>query len=291
MAAAEEEGGEVGGAVPRDLPIARSVGAHHVELEARREDEAALEEAAVLGEVLGARGARRAVDEPLAVVAEEGAAVVAGCRRQPLDVASVRRHRIEVEVAVSHRREDDPASVRRDRRLRVVAGRRRDPPRVGAVRARDDDVVAREESPDVALRAIRRLGTSIRGEMRRRVEDLLPIGEEVRARRPALPRRDETRLGSLLGEVEDEDLVALVRRTRRLEDELPAVGGPVRFRVLAAEGELPNVGEMVLTRIRKRREDAFERRRGSGRRGRAGPAFRRAGRRGARGNEQRDSET
>ena len=49
--------------------------------------------------------------------------------------------------------------------------------------------------------------------------------------------------------VENVDLVALFVAVPGLENQLAAVGGPVGLGVLAAEGELPHVAEVLLLRI------------------------------------------
>jgi hypothetical protein len=95
-------------------------------------------------------------------------------------------------------------------------------------------------------------------EVRRGVEDPLPVRKEVAARRPAPARRQEARRLLRRVGVHLEDLVAGARRTGRLEDELLPVGGPVGLRVFAAERELPEVGEVPLAVVRERGEGSFE---------------------------------
>jgi hypothetical protein len=48
--------------------------------------------------------------------------------------------------------------------------------------------------------------------------------------------------------IHDEDLIALIWRTRGHEDEALAVGRPVSFGVLAAMGELMEIGELRVER-------------------------------------------
>ena len=77
------------------------------------------EERAVVGDLLGRGRVMRAVDDLHR--REERAAVVADLVGQPAHVPAVRVHRVEIEVAVPHRREHDPRTIAAERRLGVVA--------------------------------------------------------------------------------------------------------------------------------------------------------------------------
>ncbi len=80
--------------------------------------------------------------------------------------------------------------------------------------------------------------------MRRRVEDLVAGGEEVRAGGPPLAGADELQLTALDGQ--REDLVAAVLAVGGLQDQIAVVGREIRLGVLSREGQLPGVAEVDL---------------------------------------------
>ena len=249
-ASRKEERSEVGGAVLRHGVVVRAVGVHDADLEAPGRVRVPREVLPVTLEVFGRGRMVGPVDDLLPVVREERAAVVAGRVRETADSRAVGVHRVDLEVAVSRRREDDRLPVGRDRRLRVVGGRGEERLRAGAVGVRGVDVVV-VERPDVAAGAIgprraRRAGADSRG-----VEDALAVGEEVRAGRLALAVGDPPAAGPVGGH--REDLVAREGAFVGLEDQPPAVGRPVRLGVLSAEGQLADVREELLLSGREQR--------------------------------------
>ena len=241
---------EVGAADIGDLALVRAVGVHHMDFELPRPQQPLRQEAQV---VVGFGPLFRVVrppHDPLAVGREEGAAVVAGPVGEPPHVGTVRRHRIEVEVAVAGAGEDDAVAHGREGRLGVVAGRRRELARSRAVQAHREDVVALVDRPHVPLREIG-LGRA-RGVVmvRRGVQDLVAGGVEVGARRAALAGAGHARVARL--GIEQVDLVAAAPRLAGLEHEPRAIEGPVRLGVFATESQLAYVAEMGLARHRER---------------------------------------
>ncbi len=211
---------------------------------------------------LGPGRARRAIDDLFAVAGEEGAAIVAGSVRQAHDVLAVGVHAVELEIAIARRGEDDRAVEGADRRLGivgVVVGQLRELAAIGLLRGpvvrangaaggvSGEDLVAAVDRPGIAVRAIRRRWAVGRGEVGRGIEEALAVGKEVGASRLALARRQQGRSRAV--DRQRVDLVALVRRPGGLERELQPVLGPVGLRILAAEGELADVGEVRFARV------------------------------------------
>src|SRR6185436_19852334 len=97
----------------------------------------------------GTRWMIRAPHDLFAVGAVKRAAVVARRVREPPRHFAALVHLVEIEIAVTHRREDDLAALMTPRCFGVVAGRS-DPA------AAEDKVVCRIDRPDVAFRPIRR---------------------------------------------------------------------------------------------------------------------------------------
>ena len=241
--------------------VVRPVGVHDPDLEGFRGVGVAREVLLVAREVLRCRGVVGPVDDPLAVVGEEGAAVVAGRVGHALHVRAVGVHRVELEVAVARGREDDRLAVGRDRGLGVVPGGREERLDVAAVRLGGVDVVV-VEGPDVSVRPVRpRRARRARTE-RRRVENPVTRRKEVGAGRLALAVGDAVAVRAV--GLHREDLVAGQRSLVGLEDEPGVVGRPVRLGVLAAEGQLPDVGEVFLLAGGEKARGGRWRRRGAG---------------------------
>jgi len=78
--------------------------------------------------------------------------------------------------------------------------------------------------------------------MSRSVNEPLAVGKEISTRRAAFSGAHKPHVRSI--DVHAEDLIALVRRPGRLEDQLAAVKRKIGFSVLAAESELLQVLEM-----------------------------------------------
>ena len=68
------------------------------------------------------------------------------------------------------------------------------------------------------------------------------VRQEIPARGAALAGGDHVLVGSVA--IHDEDLIALQLVARRLKNDPLSVGRPIRLRVLAAIGELPDFAEM-----------------------------------------------
>ena len=131
-----------------------------------------------------------------------------------------------------------------DRRLGVVAGLVGEPRQPAAVRRGAEDVERVVDGPDITHREVRRRRALGAAQVRRGVDDRLAVRIEVAARRAPVPRAHHALVRAV--EIHAEDLVARHAVARRLEDDLRAVEGEVRLRVLAAEGELPDVRQVRL---------------------------------------------
>src|SRR2546427_6879692 len=83
--------------------------------------------------------------------------------------------------------------------------------------------------------------------LRSRIEDSAVVGKEVSARRAALPARDAMQTRAV--DVHDELLIASGVRCCTLEDELASRPREIRFGVLTAEGELPDIAQVHLAGI------------------------------------------
>ncbi|MFN9941760.1 MAG: hypothetical protein ACK56I_20015, partial [bacterium] len=98
----EEVGRKVRAAQVGDLAAVRTIDIADHDLHARRAHQPALQERLVLGDLRVAllrREARRAEHQPLAVMAEEGAAVVSQIKCQLLLIGSVNIHNPELQIA------------------------------------------------------------------------------------------------------------------------------------------------------------------------------------------------
>ncbi len=243
-----EEGAEVPGVVVGELHQVRAIRIHHVDRQLRGSDEATPEQELVLLE-RRSLGATRAEDDLRAIRRVERTAVVARGVREPPDIAAVRCHGVDLEVPIPHRGEADAAPVRRHRRLRVVAGRGGEHLEPAPVRVRLVDLVAVVDRPHIAHRAVGDRRAHLARGVGRGEEDLVVIRvEPVGAGGATRPGRDQLEVPAI--EIHGVDLVALVGRALRLEDELLPVGGEVGLRVLPPIGELPDVPEVLLLRMR-----------------------------------------
>ena len=74
---------------------------------------------------------------------------------------------------------------------------------------------------------------------------MLVVGQEVGAGSAAFAGGDHVLIGTV--GVHDEDLIALKVATGGLEDETFAIGRPVCFGILAAVGELVDIGQFSST--------------------------------------------
>src|SRR5271157_1305140 len=127
-----------------------------------------------------------AIDNPLAVGRPERATIIAEDMGEPLCVATVCVHDVEVQIAIARRGEDDLLAVAGERRLGVVAGRRRQLLQNLATVCGIEDAEGRINAPHVALRVVWARRAVGAGEMRRRVKDVLAVRIKVTAGGPAL---------------------------------------------------------------------------------------------------------
>src|SRR5207248_11450355 len=74
------------------------------------------------------------------------------------------------------------------------------------------------------------------------IQDVFSVGQEIAASRAAFTGRNELLIRPI--RVHDEDLVALVALSSRLEDKPLAVGRPIGLRVLTAVCKLADIAEV-----------------------------------------------
>ena len=188
----------------------------------------------------------RAIDDLFPVVRPEWTTIVTEFISQTPHVLTVGIHRVDIEVAIAHRSEDELLAVERDRRFGIVSRRVRQLLRLRAIGIGGKDVVRRIDGPNVSARKVRPRWALFIAEMSRRIEDALVAGIKVRASGAALAVRDHFRVRAV--DIHRVDLIALMTRARRLEDELLAVGREIRFGVLATEGLLLDISQVLLIR-------------------------------------------
>jgi hypothetical protein len=95
----------------RDLAHLSAVGAHHVDLEPARPDQALLQERRVLLALGGRLRVGRAVHDEPTVPREERPAVVARTIGEARHPRAVGVHHVQVEVAIAERGEDDTPAI------------------------------------------------------------------------------------------------------------------------------------------------------------------------------------
>ena len=237
---------EVRGPVMRDLARLAPVCVRDPQLHVARPHEASSQQLPVGIEGFAFRAARPP-HQAVPVGREERASIVARRVRQTRDLAAVRCHRVEFQVPVAVAGEDDAAIIEAHGGFGVVAfpiGQWREASAVGG-RAEHVEVV---ERPDISLGSVGRSGTLAVSVMCGAIEDPRRIRvSEVPARRAPAAGGDH---GLLPGrEVEQVLLVATSLLARGLEDELAPIGREVRLGVLAAEGQLSQVGQVCFARI------------------------------------------
>ena len=162
-----------------------------------------------------------------------GAAVVSEFVGQAALLCPVDVHVVNFEIAVAGRRKHDLLTISRDRAFGIVASRRREPLQVCTVGFGGEDVVCRINRPDVTFRSIGRRRAIGRAEMGGGIDDALSIGREITASRAALAGTDQLHVRSVT--IHRKHLIAFIGLTRRLEDDLLAVEGKIRFRIFAAD--------------------------------------------------------
>ena len=173
-------------------------------------------------------------------------AVVTDGVGEALHVGAVHLHGVDVEVAVLERREDDPLAVGGEDALGgvdVVVGKALD---VRPVAIDGEDVVL-VERPHIALRwsGTRRTSRVVGGG--RAEEEALATGKEPAAGSLAAAVADALELRTI--GLHHVLLVAGASFTRGLERDPLAVAAPVRLGVLAAVGDLAEIGEVRLARL------------------------------------------
>ena len=224
-----------------------AVGVGDVDLELAGPDLLVGEELLGLRRFLGGLRSRGAPDDLRAVGREEAAAVVARGVRQTLHVLAIAVHAVKLEVAVSVRGEQDRAVARADGGLGVIGRVVGQALRVRSVGIGGEDLVAVVNRPDVAVRSDPAASGRPRPRGASRRTRCASVGKEVTAGRGLAGRHRGLALRMVDGDLEN--LVALERRTHRLEDQLLAVRRPVRLRVLDPVRQLPDVTEVDLAYV------------------------------------------
>src|SRR2546421_10731680 len=95
-----------------------------------------------------------AIDDLLAVIRPERAAVVTKFIRQTLHVLTTRIHRVDVQITITLRSEHQ-LTLPIDGRLSVVTGRGRQSFEIRSIRVRGEDIERVIDRPHIALRKIR----------------------------------------------------------------------------------------------------------------------------------------
>ena len=234
----------------RHLPLAAPVRVHHPEIHLEGAHQVLRQQRAVLGRVRRRCWMVGAVHDQRAVGRKKRPPIVPQRAREPPQTAAVHSHRVDVQVAVAQRREHDRRAVGRERPLRVVSRVGRQAARAGAVGGGRVDVVV-VQGPHVAAGVIGTRGTRRAGVLGARIEDPAIVIEEVAARGASPPGRHAVQPAPV--RPHHVHLVALLVGTLALEDQQPSRRGEIRFGVLPAEGELPQVAKMELSRVRRER--------------------------------------
>ena len=147
------------------LPLVGSIGIHHPNIEHRRSNQVLLQQRDIVPFLFFALRMIGAIDDLLAVIRPERAAVVTKFIRQPLHVLTIRIHRVDVQITITLRSEHQLA-LPIDGRLSVVTGRRRQSFEIRSVRVRGEDIERVIDRPHIALREIRTWWTLLRAEVR-----------------------------------------------------------------------------------------------------------------------------
>ena len=166
FAVGEKVGPEVRFTVARHLSFVRTVGIHHPDFEHGRSNQVLFQQTRVVGFCFIRFRVMSAIDDLLAVVRPEWTTIVTEFVRQAPHVLAVGIHRVDVEIAIAHRREDKLLAVQRDRCFCVVARRVGQLLQIGAVRFGSENVETRIHGPNVSARKVRLWRTLLVAEMR-----------------------------------------------------------------------------------------------------------------------------
>src|SRR6202158_1106751 len=198
----------------------------------------------VLGDFLGRSGMLGAVDDFLAIVRPEGAAVVTQFVGELLHVGAVGIHGVDVEVTAAGGSEDDVLAVAGDGGLGVLAARVGKLLQIAAIRLRRIDLIGIVDRPDVAVGVIGLRRTVEACRVSRGEKDAVAGGKEIGASSAALAGTYELGRGGLsVGRVHGNrvNLVAGNAFALVLKNQVFVVEGEIGFSTLAPESKLQNV--------------------------------------------------
>src|ERR1700674_1026514 len=189
-----------------------------------------------------------AVDDFLAIVGPEGAAVIAQLVGELLHVGAVGIHGVDVEVAIAGGSEDDVLAVPGDRGLGVVAVRAGKLLQITAIRLGRIDLIGIVDRPDVPVGVIGLRRTVGACRVSRGEEETIAGGKEIGASRAALAGAYELGNGGLsVGCVHGNRVNLVARNTFALvlKNQIFVVEGEIGFGTLAAESKLPYVFQVL----------------------------------------------
>src|SRR3974390_587849 len=230
LAIGKPVGGEIRGAIVSDLMLMGAVGVHDPDFEIAGTDKTGGKQVLVILHFFRRFGMFGAIDDFLAVVGPEGAAVVAELVGKLLHVGAVGIHGEDVEVAVARGGEYDVLAVASNRGLGVVAfgvGQRLE---VGTIGSGGVDLIGVVDRPDVTARIVGFGRTFETGSVGRRKQDAVAGGKKVAAGGAAFAGADEFGSGGLaVGSVNRHgvDLIAGDAIALMLKDELLVIGGEI----------------------------------------------------------------
>src|SRR5438445_6049742 len=189
-----------------------------------------------------------AVDDFLAIVRPEGAAVITQLVGELLHTGAVGIHGVDVEVAVAGGREHDVLAVPGDRGLGVVAVRAAKLFQITPIYLGGKNLIGIVDRPDVAVGIIGLRRTVRACGMSRGKENTIAGGKEVGASSAALASAHELGYGWVsLGWVywNRVNLIARSAFALVLENQIFVVEGEIGLGILAAKRELPNIAKML----------------------------------------------
>src|SRR6267143_2359344 len=189
-----------------------------------------------------------AVDDLLAIVRPEGAAVVTHLVGELLHVGAVGIHGVDVEVTIARGSEDNVLAVAGDGGLGVVAARVGKLFQIAAIRLRRIDLIGIVDRPDVAVGVIGLRWTLGACRVSRGEKDAIAGGQEIGASGSDLAGSYVLGRGGVsVGRVHGYrvNLVAWNAFALVLKNQIFVVEGEIGFGTLAAESKLPHVFQML----------------------------------------------
>src|SRR2546423_542134 len=189
-----------------------------------------------------------AVNDFLAIVRPEGAAVITQLVGELLHVGAVGIHGVNVQVAVARGREHDVLAVPGDGGLGIVAVRAAKLFQITPIYLGRKDLIGIVDRPDVAVGIIGLRRTIRACGMSRRKQNAIAGRKEVGASSAALASAHELGYGGVsLGWVYGNRVNLIARNAFALvlENQIFVVEGEIGLGILAAKRELPNMAKML----------------------------------------------